>query len=278
MEDSSLTARDPFTGPEYRALLVRYREARAAYAERSYRNPADVGAKDALKAELSSLAGTYWQRLPSYLLARCPICGGAVREAVDTYSLNGLGWRNRMPDGFGWRSGTFYRAECSHAQIVGYGLNLNGMVPDDVTQWVGIGSERPYVMARLIALADTYVVMHALGVGRADGRPGGQYTLYFTTYFTDDDAFQAAIRSFHQEQTLLVPGLGDYDLLPWVAQGKLMWLDPADDARPLRQRDVATFPYGKMEGVVGMWFIHRGRLHMLHGPKGQRPRGHTAAE
>lgn len=140
-----MSERDPFTPPEYRTLLARYRKARAACTTLSYQNRTDAEQKDTLKAELSMLKTTYWARLPRYLLARCPICGGTLREPLDTYSPNGLGWRNRQPDGYGWRSGKFYQAECSHGQIVGYGINPNGMVRDDVTQWVGIGSERPFV-------------------------------------------------------------------------------------------------------------------------------------
>jgi hypothetical protein len=208
------------------------------------------------------------------LLARCPICGGTVREAVDTYSLNGLGWRNRQPDGYGWRSGGFYKADCAHVQIVAYGINLNGLLPDDVTQWVGIGSERPYVMAPLLELEDTCAVIHALPVRRAGERSSGYYTLVFTTYFTANvAAFRAATRSFHREYTLLVPGLGDYELRPWVARGKLFWLDAGDPLLPLRQKPPGAFPYGHMQGVVGMWAIDRGRLHMLYGPKGQEPGG-----
>lgn len=259
---------------EYFALVRRYGEGRSALAQLSYQNADEVEKADALKAELAALKAAYWARLPVYLLARCPICGGAVREAVDTFSLNGLGWRNRQPDGFGWRSGRHYEAACAHAQIVAYGVNLNGIRPDDVTQWVGIGSERPFVMAPLIALDDTYVVMHTLPVGRADGRSDQTYTLHFTTYFTADSAaFEAVTRPFHQEQTLFVPGLGDYELRPWVERGKLYWLDGDDPALPLRGGPADAFPYGDMAGVIGMWAVHRGRLRILYGPRGQRPRG-----
>ncbi len=262
-----------FTYPDYRALLRRYEEARSTLAELSYENPDEAEEKNALKAEVAAMKATYWARLPVYLLARCPICGGAVREAVDTFSLNGLGWRNRQPDGFGWRSGRHYEAECAHVQIVAYGVNLNGVRPDDVNQWVGIGSERPFVMAPLIALDDTYVVMHSLPVGRADHRSDRPYTLTFTTYFTaNSTAFQAVTKPFHAERTLLVPGLGDYELRPWVAREKLYWLDRGDAHLPLRGRPVDAFPYGDVEGVIGMWAIHQGRLKILYGPKGQRPR------
>ncbi|MCC6605293.1 MAG: hypothetical protein IT327_18945, partial [Anaerolineae bacterium] len=134
----------------------------------------------------------YLHRLPSYLLARCPICGGRLHEPIDTYSLNGIGW-HYTKRGFGWfgtrddlQNSVSYDAECNHAKIVSVMVNLNGIQPDDVSQNVQISSERPFVMPPILKLENTYAVIHALPVGRFDDdEPQHHYTAYFVTYFSN---------------------------------------------------------------------------------------------
>ncbi|MCC6605910.1 MAG: hypothetical protein IT327_22070, partial [Anaerolineae bacterium] len=150
--------------------------------------------------QLDPLCHEYRSRLPIYLLARCPICGGRVHEPIDTYSLNGPGWKAPGGRGFGWYGtvpiaspqGTFpqsdvsYDAECDHAKIVSVMVNLNGIQPDDVSQNVQISSERPFVMPPILKLENTYAVIHALPVGRFDDdEPQHHYTAYFVTYFSN---------------------------------------------------------------------------------------------
>jgi hypothetical protein len=220
-----------------------------------------------------SLDHQYRARLPVYLLARCPICGGRVHEAIDTYSLNGPGWKGIGGRGFGWygpvskesstESEVSYDAECRHAKIVSVMVNLNGIQPDDVTQEVHITSERPFVMSPVLNLDKTYAVIHSLPIDRFDDdEPQRRYTAYFVTYFTDVDRrlYDRVMQPAHEGYGLVAIDWATYDLLPWVKRGKLYWLDKNDPDLPLRNEPARDFPYANVKGGEGLWVIRNGRM------------------
>jgi hypothetical protein len=214
----------------------------------------------------------YHSRLPVYLLARCPICGGRVHEPVDTYSLNGIGWGGigSIKRGFGWfgfgdglQTGVSYEAECRHVEIVSVMVNLNGIQPDDVTQEVWITSERPFVMPPVLNLEQTYAVVHSLPIGRFDDiEPQHHYTAYFVTYFTNVDRrlYNKVMQPAHEGYGLVAIDWADYDLLLWVKRGKLYWLDWDDSDLPLRHEPAGDFPYATVKGGEGNWVIRNGRM------------------
>jgi len=157
----------------------------------------------------------YWDRLPTYLIARCPLCNATYTEPLDTHSL--FGWhphpdrwdfvytdrRKRLddaeeqrrleqviegtaqPDQF-WAStfeSTPQRVECSHFVAVQYFINLHGVLPKEV-QYFSNQSEVPFVMA--VFLPDdieSYAVMHSLPICRIEkNRFAPRYSLYLLTY------------------------------------------------------------------------------------------------
>jgi hypothetical protein len=269
-----------FTLETYKELIERLRQVRTEDNSLTYQNPDHRKRKDFLgEQRFNAIPQEYRARLPVYLLARCPFCGGRVWEAIDTFSLNGLGWMG-APVGFGWYGSRSYQADCAHVEIVAYGVNLNGLRPDDVFQGVPLGSEKPFVMTPVIELEQTYVVIHALPVGRYDDpEPLPRYTVYFTTYFTSNKtAFEAVVQPFHEDYSLVQYGVADYDLLKWVEAGKLFWLDPADPELPLRNQPVEAIPYGNVEGLEGLRVIRNGRLKLQIGRWGQVPRDQKEAE
>jgi hypothetical protein len=90
-----------FTFPKYKLYI---REATTAWWRTKQAFLANRPDWSRTRASLTPLLQQYIPRLPVYLLARCPICGGKVSESVDTFSLNGFGWNNRPmePSGRGW--------------------------------------------------------------------------------------------------------------------------------------------------------------------------------
>jgi hypothetical protein len=220
----------------------------------------------------------YRSRLPVYLLARCPICGGRVHERIDTYSLNGPGWKAPGGRGFGWygtipQSAVSYEAECRHVVIVSVMTNLNGIQPNDVNQEVWITSERPFVMSPVLNLEQTYAVIHSLPVGRFDDfEPQHHYTAYFVTYFTNVDRriYDKVMQPAHEGYGLVVIDWANYDLLRWVKKGKLYWLDKNDSDLPLRNGPVSDFPYGNVKGGEGIWVIRNGRMQPYYSLKPMR--------
>ena len=64
--------------PEYREFLKKYKTVQKDVQE--------------FLSQVEKLTHAYKNQLPIHLIARCPICGEALEEPLDTYSLNGIGW------------------------------------------------------------------------------------------------------------------------------------------------------------------------------------------
>jgi hypothetical protein len=139
-----------FTLDEYKAFvdkvkLVKFKHSQAIGGRRF----GEAGRLN--KLLIKDLPPIYRSKLPLYLLARCPICGGRVTEPIDTFNLSGIGWWISESRGFGWFGRAHrhvtdifsplggerfpepsYHAECEHVRAVCYGVNLNGIIPDDI--------------------------------------------------------------------------------------------------------------------------------------------------
>jgi hypothetical protein len=218
---------------------------------------------------------TYHERLPVYLLARCPFCNGRVWEAIDTYSLNGPGWKHGGRHGYGWaghddwdRAGPGYHSDCHHIKIVICYLNLNGFQPDDVFGPVQI-SEVPCIMKWIIEIEGVSAVIHAIPVSRYDAaEPSPRYTAYFLSYFAPDDsfpAFEAVTDQFHAARAGLVGGPMDCDLTKWVKAGRLFWLDSDNASLPLRSAPSEAFPYANIQGLRYLE-IYQGKVEFHEDP------------
>lgn len=224
------------------------------------------------------LPETYQSQLPIYTLAICPWCGAAVREAIDTFSLMGLGWWFDEPLGFGWFgrrkfdehylmpkefTEVSYQGHCDCVQAVMYGVNFQGILPEDVqvTQIV-TSSERPSVLRSFMECDGSMAVLRTLPIGRIDDdhwQP--RYTVYFVTYFNPDPlVYKRALapqNPNHKDFVWPYHQL-DYNLQPWADAGKLLWLNPMEQL-------VATLPAEVLDpsGLIGRWGIKYGRLRLI---------------
>lgn len=170
----------------------------------------------------------YAERLPLWLLARCPFCDAPVAERVDTFSLNGIGW-DEAATGFGWLRGRSsvqpIAPGCPHLRIVAWFLHLEGRTPDDLfpDKTVRTGPEVPSIMRVPMRAADAIAVMTALPVGRWDEpAPSHAYTLYLISYFTESSrAWEEATKDWGIHWGRIEYGDVDYDLGDWAAKGRL---------------------------------------------------------
>lgn len=248
-----------FTMPEYRRFVRQYQHVLERYWKQTRHAPGGLERRDELEEMLRRLEEDYLARLPVYLLARCPFCGGAVREAIDTYSLNGLvvsGWCGITgPEGLGWWGSKSYQTECEHTRIVTYCISLNGLVPDDVFCDVKLEPEVPFVMQEPLTAPESAMVLHALPVGRFDDdEPQHRYTVYFMTYFTkSEDAFYNAVQEWLYHRGLVRYNKLDFGLRPYIERGQLYWLDPDDPDLPLRNRPVEACLYLDLPGSRNPW-------------------------
>jgi hypothetical protein len=199
----------------------------------------------------------YQDRLPLYVLARCPECGAQITEPVDTFSLNGLDWGLRGTDGMGWATVDNKAKKfkyCRHVRIVSWFLNLNGLVPDDLFADKQIhhpGPEVPSLMAIPATVAGVRVVMQRLPIGRFDDEVlTPRYSLYFLTYFAADRrAFDRATGDFFPTYSLERSDTDrDFDLVRHAEEGRLQWIDPESPDQRIVGIAEAPFPYGNIQG------------------------------
>ncbi len=243
-----------------------YKEYVRDYYDNGYKTPIETWRQQILN---------YRSRLPIYLLARCPICGGTVSEPIDTFSLCGPGWGKRSR-GYGW-FGTIeegwdpvkrrywqkpsYTAECQHAKIVEWSVNLNGIEPTDVTfEEIYIYHEIPLLLAVPMEAEGVVAVMHTLPIGRFDDpEPTPRYTAFFTTYFAANNAaYEQAMQKVAEygEGSIATPPY-DWDFEKYLQTKRLYWLDGATSDLKLRNEPAQNFPYLHVTGHNGMYLVIR---------------------
>ena len=273
----------------YQSSLKEYEMAQFA-VEKIKRSRKHV--PDALRRQISvDLPNQYRASLPLYELAVCPICGETVQEAIDTFSLAGIGWRNDGPLSFGWYGRTrpnhriakfalqedgwprpSYQTNCGHVQGITYGVNLNDIYPNDLrTSFVEIGSEQPGVLRPFIEQDDCTAVLRTLPIGRRDDdKWQPRYTAWFLTYFCRHPIqfrphlpqIDMAKHGFYWPYSLLT-----YDLAPFIQSRKIIEM-PANETTA-----------NKLQGLNGRWAVSGSRLRLipekLSGPS-LRDRRHPA--
>ena len=156
-----------------------------------------------------------------------------------------------------------HQAKCNHVVIISLMINLNGIQPDDVSQTVWLGSERPFIMPPVLKLDQTYAVIHAIPIGRYDDvQPQPHYSAYFVSYFTnvDKNEFDKVMQPAYESHTRVPHSWADYDLVKWVKSGKLYWLETSEPDLMLRNQPVSGFPYSNIIGGEGIWVIRNSRI------------------
>lgn len=194
----------------------------------------------------------YWQSLPEYVVARCPLCDNTYIEKLDTYSL--CYW---VRPSFG--DHLFYHryareANCPHFVVVHHFINLNSVMPTELA-YKELGCEVPHVIS--VFLPDdieSYAVMHALPICRIEeGQFVPRYSLYVITYYSEEPSTLIDRRWQISSSWSMFVGHGiltkeSWDLARWVRASKLQWLDPRIPDLPLRAGPVEAFPYLGIEG------------------------------
>lgn len=234
-----------------------------------------VPPQELIKKRFIEYPNLYRSKFPMQVLSVCPICNQTVSEAIDTFSLVGCGWWMHEPKGHGWYGRRFfndditlnqtssevsYISDCKCVQAVMYGVNLNGILPDDVRiNDVYISSERPNVFVPFLEKEDSYAVIHTLPIGRVtDNVWEPRYTVYFISYFSKNlNAFKEAMEPENTESRDFVwPYKNlDYNLKHWIEKGKLFYLDSN-----FKLQNDLSYPYLNMQGLEGRWKIKYGRL------------------
>lgn len=274
---------DVFTPVTYREFLKRWKSVLEEYKrlydlDLRYNTPEErLNSPEArqmkpLREQFILFIHEYRRRLPIHLLAQCPYCGSRILQPVDSFSLVGFyGFFNAAELYHGssaWVVSQSPRHRCKHAVVADFSVNLNGLTPDDLPNWMvrmkslGLDSS-PLLVVWLLVARRTSAVIHALPIGRLDDpEPVHRYTAYFVTYFAGDDT------NLHAEEMWVSDDVGrpavggaevDDDLVKWVEARRLFWLDPNDPEHPLARGPVEAFPYADVQ-PKGWYKIEGGEM------------------
>lgn len=207
---------------------------------------------------LIELVERYIEAVPIVPIGRCPLTGTEIRHSVDVYGLDGLWWdcealarpaEPTPPTWFGTNGA----------------IRLGGPVPD-TPFLVKPGPEVPFVLPRLLNDPRVRAVMASV--------PVGEHTAIAISYvaqpWPDDlDPMNAwANNSYRAIGSHGQPTYGraydedthDYEIEPWIEQGKLSWIAPGDPGLTLRG-DVDACPYLGLDGLRDVLRLKWGEIH-----------------
>jgi len=209
-------------------------------------------------ARLAAAEAAYEAALPRPVLSRCPLTGELFRIAIDTAGLDGPWWDAERPvRPAGRRPDTFFA--------------LAGAIalpdPPPVTPFTVLpGPAVPWVCPRLLKLPGVRAVISTIEIGSSSAWP--------IVYYSDDphpgvrrlddwgaEEHVAAGPDGEPIVTSAPPRAEDYDfdLRPWLASGKLLWIEPGDGTFLLRST-VGGCPYLGIDGRREPVVLRRGRI------------------
>jgi hypothetical protein len=245
-----------FTVSEYEALLQKY--------TRGIFRP-------------SQDARDYSERLPNYLIARCPLCGATYTGRLDTHSL--AGWSTH-PEYYGAVYSEHYQQiGCAHFLAVQTFVNLNGLIPTEVP-YFDSNLDVPFVIPLYVPDAiPSYAVLHSLPICRIEQQTfAPRYAVYMITYYStepktlwnrrlaENEAFGAGDPDY-RGPIMYTSGEAranpeTWDLRLWVARKKLQWLDPSATDLSLKVGPPEELPYVDIEGYRRPFTIRKGKLQL----------------
>jgi hypothetical protein len=200
------------------------------------------------REKLSQAAKEYKAGVPIIPLSRCPICQPVMHLSIDYYDLDGLWWWSELP-----MRPKKQEKRCPHYWILS-GAVLLGTIPP-TTRWVRPGPEVPFVSPEALRNPTIKAVLTQISVGTHIAYP----IVYFSAEkpieigrpfpeWSNQDAVWIQESGREQYET---PGydesIADFDLVPWIQQGQLLWIAPGDESLTLRS-DVDGCPYLNLPG------------------------------
>jgi hypothetical protein len=213
--------------------------------------------EDWLIAQVLTHRELYAEQTPSHPLSRCPFTGIELHLSIDTFGLDGPWWDFDDPV----RQGTIF-PETTFA-LTG-AIELHSKI-EFTRHIVYPGPGAPYVIPRLLAGDDTAAVLSSLPIGRHHG--------FAITYFGYPPHPERPIVDEWGRQGWTIlrgrsPGWDtyppvseecDFELAPWLEQGKLLWIEP-DDSTLTLQQGAEDCPYLNLKGKRTLQTLYEGGL------------------
>jgi len=210
-----------------------------------------------LEEEKDALCERYEQALPIVPLSRSPLTGEIYERTFDAAGLDGLWWHADEPT----RAGDTYPET-----FVGLTGAMRVTAPvENMPFLVQPGPGKPYVVPALLADDWTRAVVYGLRVGHHpawaityfSGRRPEDRTLVDewgldVAFYLDDEGQLAC------EAAPIDPDGRDFNLVPWIASGRLLWIVPEDQRMVLRS-GLEGCPYLDVEGTERDQYVIAGQ-------------------
>lgn len=243
------TASRPMTTEDRDLLLARVREIRTKISDGMKEKPRmSYAVRSQLGSQIDELLKQYFAQLPRYAFGRCPFCNVLFEQVFDPWGLDGFWWQEIMSGKCPTPSA------CEHFRVLSGALNLNGrpLLGGDAESHPG--PEVPYVIPIALELPTMVAVISSIPMKNG-------YTAYPISYFSLDKPPTNALANPWTKTSCnftapngktgftYITDPWDFELLPWVAKGKVKWIEPGDPQCILKSGPTERCPYVDLKGL-----------------------------
>jgi hypothetical protein len=216
-----------------------------------------------------SILGEYADRLPRVRMSTCPFTNLPFEHTFDPWGFDGPWWLQDREISFDEPG-----APASFKVLLG-AAGLHGRTPQEAREPVRSGPEVPFVVPRLLGLPGMVAVISQLEMTTGD-------TAYPIVYFSQEEIPPSRLHQFWRDQDLwfttaegqsawtIANDVWDFELEPWIAQGRLKWIRPGDPKfRVVDSASGDTCPFLNLPGERAPNIIAGGERHPMALPDGR---------
>jgi hypothetical protein len=237
---------------EYREVILRMREIEGTIGALDTPGSREWRELEAerrrLMARADELEDDYADWIPWVPLSRCPFCGDLLARAFDPVGLDGLWWMDRTARPYAEPEA------CPHFRLLLGAVNLDGLPPKGGLFEARPGPGVPYVIPRILSMPTMVAVVSSLPMHCG-------YTAYPVAYFSEEPPPPGSLtQSWARTEYVFVDVDGstkwdivedpwDFDLMPWLEQGKLKWCEGEGEALRIAEAPPETCPFLQASGT-----------------------------
>lgn len=257
-----------FTPDQRQILLRQLRECERKTSPPLLMSLSDDEVEEAYDLE-ERLLEEYAENLPFVPISRCPFTQEIVEYALDPYGYDGPWWEPKETAQYPEAQGS------EHFRVLLGAVDMNGRQPSETKDGddVLLGPAVPFVIPDLLELPDMQAVLSRLLL------PSGDIA-YLIAYYSKDPIHGGLLHQpWARDSYEIIDEEGEYvgwgaansewdfDLQPWIDQGKVSWIEPGDSTLTLVNSGVC--PYVNLSGERRPQILHQGNRVLGELPDGR---------
>jgi hypothetical protein len=225
----------------------------------------DYDSEDEWDEKYDQFEALYHAGLPRLVMSCCPFDGKPLVRTFDPIGLDGLWWNKlASPEEL---------PACPHFCILTGAVNYQGLPPHAGSEFIYPGPEVPFVYPRVLALHGMVAVISSLPMENG-------YLTYPIAYFAEKRPPGAQLAAgWRRTQHIWKDPSGDsgwriendkwdFDLRPWLEQGKVRWTPPGSDRTTLASEPRDRCPYLDLPGERRQAQVSENKCGFLAPPDG----------